>query len=159
MQNIYSWMVVIFWNELTCAPRFSSICHASIVSLYTNLLIVLVRIQHSFSLQQLLMIVRLAVLAVLLVTLTSHVLWPVAVDILWHFKHLAARKGPLINTVYWTFQQRSLLFPLLDKYNPNTMYSTMQKSRVTLHCFVFCKKMGRSCSVLFKDVQALMEIQ
>lgn len=57
-------------------------CHSSIVGLYTNLIIVLVPIQHSFSLQQLLLIVILAVLAVLLVILISHVLWLVAVDIL-----------------------------------------------------------------------------
>lgn len=109
MQNIYSWMVFIFWDKFTCTPRFSSMRHSSIVGLYTNLIIVLVPIQHSFSLQQLLLIVILAVLAVLLVILISHVLWLVAVDILWHFKSLATRKEPLINTVYWTFQQCWLL--------------------------------------------------
>lgn len=86
MQDVHSQMVVQLFHPLfTRTLRLDSIRYASTISQPAMLQkpLVLVQIQHTISsLQHLLTIIRHAVLAVLLVTLVPHALWPIAVNML-----------------------------------------------------------------------------
>lgn len=85
------------------------------------------------------MIVRHTVLAVLLVTLVPHALWPVAVNMLWHFKHTLPPKKKKLTINKQALLNFSIVCLFLYLHFPRFL-SLQIKNLNSIQFMTVCKK-------------------